>query len=143
MNVFGWGGWQAYMFRGGGAVLLRQAEGERGRESVCVNMFRWGVQAEGERVYVCGGAVSVGVCVYGVCGRESVPEVHTPHTTLTPCAALPPPPPPGKGVSVPEQQEAALEGVLDLCRQPGFVHDVFANCDCRIERSNLFENICR
>lgn len=37
----------------------------------------------------------------------------------------------GKGVAQTEQQEAALEGVLDLCRQPGFVHDIFVNCDCR------------
>ena len=36
-----------------------------------------------------------------------------------------------------EQQEAALEGILDLCRQPGFVHDIFANCDCRcVERGS-------
>lgn len=48
----------------------------------------------------------------------------------------------GKGVTSVEQQEAALEGLLDLCRQPGFVHDVFANCDCRVERANLFEDIC-
>lgn len=50
--------------------------------------------------------------------------------------------PAGKGVTSVEQQEAALEGLLDLCRQPGFVHDVFANCDCRVERANLFEDIC-
>lgn len=30
-----------------------------------------------------------------------------------------------------EQQEAALEGVLDLCRQRGFIQDIFLNCDCR------------
>ncbi len=48
----------------------------------------------------------------------------------------------GKGVTTVEQQEAALEGILDLCRQPGFVHDVFVNCDCRLERSNLFEDMC-
>ncbi len=30
-----------------------------------------------------------------------------------------------------EQQEVALEGLLDLVRMPGFVHDMFVNCDCR------------
>ena len=48
----------------------------------------------------------------------------------------------GKGVSTVEQKEAALEGILDLCRQPGFVHDIFVNCDCRLERCNLFEDLC-
>jgi hypothetical protein len=38
-------------------------------------------------------------------------------------------------------QEAALEGLLDLVRQPGFVHDLFVNCDCRVERANLFEEV--
>jgi brefeldin A-resistance guanine nucleotide exchange factor 1 len=37
----------------------------------------------------------------------------------------------GKGLSSLEQQEAALEGILDLVRAPGFVHDIFVNCDCR------------
>lgn len=27
-------------------------------------------------------------------------------------------------------------------RQPGFVHDIFVNCDCRIERSDLYADIC-
>ena len=48
----------------------------------------------------------------------------------------------GKGVYSAEQKEAALEGILDLCRQPGFIHDIFVNCDCRLERSNLFEDLC-
>jgi hypothetical protein len=87
----------------------------------------------------------------------------------------------GRGVVSAEQQEAALEGILDLCRfvcskgilrhapgmccwqvlqlcsngisaatlfrhsprrQPGFVHDIFVNCDCRIERSDLYADIC-
>ncbi len=37
----------------------------------------------------------------------------------------------GTGVMSNEQQEVALEGILDLVRTPGFVHDVFVNCDCR------------
>lgn len=36
----------------------------------------------------------------------------------------------------------ALQAILDFCSQPGFVHEVFMNLDCRIERSNLFEAIC-
>ncbi|GAB4821173.1 hypothetical protein N2152v2_008219 [Parachlorella kessleri] len=48
----------------------------------------------------------------------------------------------GKGVSVMEQQQAALEGILDLCHQPTFIRDVYLNLDCRIERDNLFEQIC-
>jgi brefeldin A-resistance guanine nucleotide exchange factor 1 len=41
-----------------------------------------------------------------------------------------------------EAQQIALEGVLDFCSQPGFVKDMYLNLDCRIERSNLFEQIC-
>lgn len=40
-------------------------------------------------------------------------------------------------------QEAALEGLLDLACTPGFLHAAFASCDCRIERSNLFEDTVR
>ena len=56
---------------------------------------------------------------------------------------LPHPPPPlaGKAVTL-EQQEAALEGVLDLCRQPGFVHDMFANCDCRCACVRVWGGTC-
>ena len=48
----------------------------------------------------------------------------------------------GRGVSSVEAQQVALEGVLDFCNQPGFIRDVYLNLDCRIERSNLFEQIC-
>eukprot|EP00884_Botryococcus_braunii_P022699 jgi/Botrbrau1/9112/Bobra.0305s0016.2 len=47
----------------------------------------------------------------------------------------------GRGAPRVEHQEAALEGILDLCNQPGFIRDVYVNLDCRIERSNLFETI--
>jgi brefeldin A-resistance guanine nucleotide exchange factor 1 len=40
----------------------------------------------------------------------------------------------GKDAASPEQQEAALEGLLDLTRCPGFMHAVFLSCDCRLER---------
>jgi brefeldin A-resistance guanine nucleotide exchange factor 1 len=48
----------------------------------------------------------------------------------------------GRGTSSTEAQQIALEGVLDFCSQPGFVKDMYLNLDCRIERSNLFEQIC-
>ncbi|KAL4436787.1 hypothetical protein ABPG75_003926 [Micractinium tetrahymenae] len=41
-----------------------------------------------------------------------------------------------------ELQQVALEGVLDFCTQPGFARDAYLNLDCRIERSNLFEQLC-
>ena len=37
-----------------------------------------------------------------------------------------------------EQQRAALEAVGDLCRQPCFVTDLFANYDCDLRAPNLF-----
>jgi hypothetical protein len=41
----------------------------------------------------------------------------------------------GKDASAPpELQEAALEGLADLCRCPGFLHTAFLSCDCRLER---------
>jgi hypothetical protein len=48
---------------------------------------------------------------------------------------------PSPPVSHLSAQEAALEGLLDLVRQPSFVHDMFVNCDCRVERANLFEEV--
>ncbi|KAK9918480.1 hypothetical protein WJX75_004379 [Coccomyxa subellipsoidea] len=48
----------------------------------------------------------------------------------------------GKAAPGVARQEAALEAILDFCNQPGFVHEVYVNLDCRIERSNLFEAIC-
>lgn len=41
---------------------------------------------------------------------------------------------PGKDAASPELQEAALEGLLDLCRCPGFLHAIYLSCDCRVER---------
>eukprot|EP00887_Chlorella_sp_A99_P008000 scaffold12.g8000.t1 len=48
----------------------------------------------------------------------------------------------GHGAAGVEQQQAAVEGILDFCYQPGFVRKAYLNLDCRIERSNLFEQIC-
>ena len=35
-----------------------------------------------------------------------------------------------------------MQVLLDLCNQTGFIRAVYANLDCRVERSNLFESIC-
>lgn len=48
----------------------------------------------------------------------------------------------GKGCPSQEHQEVALEALLDFCGHPGFLRDMYLNLDCRIERSNLFEDIC-
>ncbi|KAL0041048.1 hypothetical protein WJX77_003321 [Trebouxia sp. C0004] len=48
----------------------------------------------------------------------------------------------GKGPGGSDLQEAALEGLLDFCSQPGFIRDIYTNLDCRIERSNMFEAVC-
>lgn len=40
------------------------------------------------------------------------------------------------------EQELALEVLLDLCCQPGFVPEVYANLDCRVGRGNVLEDIC-
>ena len=39
------------------------------------------------------------------------------------------------------RQAAALEGLLDLLRQPGFARDAFVNGDCRVERPDLLETV--
>lgn len=39
--------------------------------------------------------------------------------------------------------EAAHECLLDLCLTPGLLADAFACLDCRLECSNLFEDITR
>ena len=46
-----------------------------------------------------------------------------------------------KLASLPHRQ-AAMETLLDFCRQPGFLSSVYLNFDCRIQRENLFEKIC-
>ncbi|MFS8017199.1 putative Sec7 domain, guanine nucleotide exchange factor, Sec7 domain superfamily [Helianthus anomalus] len=40
-----------------------------------------------------------------------------------------------------QQQEVAMETLVDLCRQPGFIHEVYANYDCDISCSNVFEDL--
>ncbi|KAI3824074.1 hypothetical protein L1987_05521 [Smallanthus sonchifolius] len=40
-----------------------------------------------------------------------------------------------------QQQEVAMETLVDLCRQPGFIHEIYVNYDCDISCSNLFEDL--
>ena len=40
-----------------------------------------------------------------------------------------------------ESQRIALECLVDLCRQPNFVPDVYLNFDCDMERANVFEEL--
>ena len=40
------------------------------------------------------------------------------------------------------QQEVAVEALVDLCRQPNFMPDMFANYDCDLQSANVFEAIC-
>lgn len=53
--------------------------------------------------------------------------IHAHNHAHTSCTA-------GRESASPELQEAALEGLLDLCRCPGFLHAVYLSCDCRVER---------
>ncbi|KAK1423338.1 hypothetical protein QVD17_18637 [Tagetes erecta] len=40
-----------------------------------------------------------------------------------------------------QQQEVAMETLVDLCRQPSFIHEMYANYDCDISCSDLFEDL--
>ncbi|KAG7611227.1 Sec7 domain [Arabidopsis suecica] len=40
-----------------------------------------------------------------------------------------------------QQQEVAMEALVDLCRQHTFIAEVFANFDCDITCSNVFEDV--
>ncbi|GBG74811.1 hypothetical protein CBR_g19322 [Chara braunii] len=40
-----------------------------------------------------------------------------------------------------EQQEVAIEALVDLCRQPTFMPDLYANMDCDIMCENTFEDL--
>lgn len=39
-------------------------------------------------------------------------------------------------------RQTAIEGILDFCKQPEFLHSAYINFDCRLEHDNLFEKIC-
>lgn len=47
----------------------------------------------------------------------------------------------GRGEIPQESQRIALECIVDLCRQPNFVPDLYMNFDCDLERPNLFEEL--
>jgi len=47
----------------------------------------------------------------------------------------------GRGEIPQESQRIALECIVDLCRQPNFVPDLYINFDCDLERPNLFEEL--
>ncbi|KAL8240710.1 hypothetical protein R6Q59_014065 [Mikania micrantha] len=38
-------------------------------------------------------------------------------------------------------QEVAMETIVDLCRQPTFIYEMYANYDCDISCSNIFEDL--
>ncbi|GLJ15134.1 hypothetical protein SUGI_0247540 [Cryptomeria japonica] len=40
-----------------------------------------------------------------------------------------------------QQQEVAMEALVDFCRQPTFIFEMYANYDCEITCSNVFEDI--
>ncbi|XP_013613538.1 PREDICTED: ARF guanine-nucleotide exchange factor GNL1 [Brassica oleracea var. oleracea] len=40
-----------------------------------------------------------------------------------------------------QQQEVAMEALVDFCRQPTFMAEMFANFDCDITCSNVFEDV--
>lgn len=42
----------------------------------------------------------------------------------------------------PEQQELALESLLEFTREPALMTDVYINYDCDVQCTNLFETIC-
>eukprot|EP01084_Bolivina_argentea_P120608 213797_1 len=43
----------------------------------------------------------------------------------------------------PEQQELALESLLEFCREPALMLDLYTNYDCDMHCTNLFEAVCR
>jgi hypothetical protein len=48
-----------------------------------------------------------------------------------------------RGHTPPVYSEAAHECLIDLCLFPGFLRDAYSCLDCRVECSNLFEDIVR
>lgn len=45
--------------------------------------------------------------------------------------------------SPPEQRELALESLLDFCREPALMLDLYVNYDCDVHCTNLFETLCK
>ncbi|KAL9187625.1 hypothetical protein ACHAXT_006003 [Thalassiosira profunda] len=44
--------------------------------------------------------------------------------------------------SSPERRELALESLLEFCREPSLMADLYLNYDCDLSATNLFETIC-
>jgi hypothetical protein len=42
-----------------------------------------------------------------------------------------------------EQKELALESLVDFCREPALVLDLYSNYDCDVRCTNLFETLCK
>ncbi|CAM9552437.1 unnamed protein product, partial [Phaeothamnion confervicola] len=42
----------------------------------------------------------------------------------------------------PEQRELALESLLEFCREPALMLDLYINYDCDVHCTNLFETVC-
>ncbi|CAM9639031.1 unnamed protein product, partial [Discosporangium mesarthrocarpum] len=42
----------------------------------------------------------------------------------------------------PEQQELALESLLEFAREPALMLDLYINYDCDVQCTNLFETVC-
>ena len=41
-----------------------------------------------------------------------------------------------------EQKEIALESLLEFCREPALMVDLYKNYDCDVQCTNLFETLC-
>lgn len=77
---------------------------------------------------------------------------HAPLMSMLPCSPLLPPTtrlPNSVHLRVldgssygPEQQELALESLLEFTREPALMTDVYINYDCDVQCTNLFETIC-
>uniref|UniRef100_A0A7S4AI91 SEC7 domain-containing protein n=1 Tax=Pseudo-nitzschia australis TaxID=44445 RepID=A0A7S4AI91_9STRA len=44
--------------------------------------------------------------------------------------------------SNPEEREVALESLLEFCREPALIKDLYLNYDCDVQCSNLYASIC-
>jgi golgi-specific brefeldin A-resistance guanine nucleotide exchange factor 1 len=42
----------------------------------------------------------------------------------------------------PEQRELVLESLLEFCREPALMLDLYINYDCDVQCTNLFETVC-
>jgi brefeldin A-resistance guanine nucleotide exchange factor 1 len=42
----------------------------------------------------------------------------------------------------PEEREVALESLLEFCREPALIKDLYLNYDCDVQCTNMYANIC-